>query len=121
MDAGAILSWFEPDSPRRGLRAEYEAGGLMVIGPRHLLTDILGLLASERRFEADRLTAVAAELDRIGFELVDPPIAELAPWLAKGLPAHRAAYPALAVAHELPLVTDHPELRRVAGIVLTAD
>ena len=121
MDASAVLTWFDPDRSRRGLRADYEAGGLTVIGPRHLLTDILGLLASKRHFEADRLTAVAAELDRLGFELVDPPIAELAPWLAKGLPAHRAAYPALAVAHELPLVTDDPELRRAARTVLAAD
>lgn len=121
MDAGAILSWFEPDGPRRGLRAEYEAGGLAVIGPRHLVADALTVLASERRLPADRLTDVAAELGRLGFELGDPPITELARWLAKGLPAHRAAYPALAVAHELPLVTDDPELRRVARTVLAAD
>jgi predicted nucleic acid-binding protein len=121
MDAGALLAWFEPDAPRRGLRAEYEAGALSVMAPRHLAADALALLARERGFGPDRLTAVAAELGRLGFELADPPITELARWLAKGLPADRAAYPALATAHELPLVTDDPELRRVAKTVLAAD
>jgi predicted nucleic acid-binding protein len=114
LDAGALLTWFEPDGAHGGLRTEYEAGTLTVIGPRHLVADALGALASRDRAPAERLVRVAGELHRLGLLLQDPPVSELATWLAKGLPAHRAAYPALAASLEVPLVTDDPELLRIA-------
>lgn len=116
IDAGVLLGWFDVGSPHRRLRAEYEAGTLAVIGPRGLIADALGTLA-ERGTPPDRLARIGAELQRIGLQLQDPPMEELASWLAKGLPSGRAAYPALAVSLEIPLVTDDPELQRVAAAI----
>jgi predicted nucleic acid-binding protein len=121
VDPGVVLSWFGPDGAHRPMRADYEAGTLTVIGPRHLVADALGALAARERFPAERLARIAAELHRLGLQLQDPPMAELATWLAKGLPAHKAAYPALASNLDVPLVTDDPELRRVAAGVLQPD
>jgi predicted nucleic acid-binding protein len=121
LDAGALLTWFEPDGAHRAVRAEYEAGTLSVIGPRHLVGDTLGALASREGLPAERLARVGAELHRLGLQLQDPPVSELATWLAKGLPADRAAYPALASSLEVPLVTDDPELRRAAAGLLQPD
>lgn len=117
VDPGVLLAWFDAGSPHRSLRAEYEAGALAVIGPRGLVAEVLGTLA-ERGVSAERLARVGAELHRVGLQLQDPPMPELAAWLAKGLAPHRAAYPALAASLAVPLVTDDPELRRVAGTVL---
>ena len=117
VDAGVLLGWFGAESPHRALRAEYEAGTLAVIGPRGLIADALGTLAV-RGAPSDRLGRIGAELQRIGLQLQDPPMEALATWLAKGLQSGRAAYPALAESLEIPLVTDDPELRRVAAGIL---
>ena len=114
VDAVVILGWFEAESRHRGLRSEYEAGTLAVIGPGGLIADALGMLA-ERGTPPDRLARIGAELQRIGLQLQDPPMEALATWLGKGLSSGRAAYPALAASLEIPLVTDDPELQRVAG------
>jgi predicted nucleic acid-binding protein len=117
-DASVIVDWFDPDSPHRSLRAEYEAGSLAIIGPRTLITDALDEVVRRQSVPADRLPRIATELQRLGFQLRDAPIGELAGWMARGLPGHRAAYAALASALEVPLVTDDPELRRIAATVL---
>lgn len=114
VDAGVLLAWFDPDSAQRSLRAEYEAGTLAVIGPRGLIADVLGDLSSDG-VPPDRLARIATELQRIGLQLQDAPLAELTTWLARGLTPRRAAYAALAASLEVPLVTDDPELRRVAS------
>ena len=115
-DAGALLGWFDAASPHRSLRTEYEAGTLAVIGPRGLVADALGILA-ERGVPQELLARIGAELHRIGLQLQDPPVEELATWLAKGLAPGRAAYPALAASLEVPLVTDDPELRDIAASI----
>ncbi len=117
VDADVLLGWFDAASPHRSLRAEYEAGALTVIGPRGLIGEVLGRL-TERGVTPEQLARMAAELQRIGLQLQDPPMPELATWLARGLAPHRAAYPALAASLEVPLVTDDPELRVVAAGVL---
>jgi hypothetical protein len=117
VDDGVLLGWFDATGPHRTLRAEYEAGTLAVIGPRGLIADVLGALAGQG-VPPDALARIGAELQRIGLQLQDPPMESLAAWLAKGLAPGRAAYPALAASLEVPLVTDDPELRRVAATVL---
>jgi len=114
VDAGVLLGWFDAASPHRSLRAEYEAGTLAVIAPRGLIAEALGELAT-REVPPDALARIGGELQRIGLQLQDPPMEALAGWLAKGVAPGRAAYPALAASLEVPLVTDDPELRELAG------
>lgn len=118
LDARVLIGWFDPDGPYRSLRAEYEAGALTVVGPRGLITDALGVLAERSAVSPDRLNRIGTELQRIGLQLQDPPMTALASWLGKGLAPHRAAYPALASALEVPLVTDDPALQRIAAGLL---
>lgn len=114
VDAGVLLGWFDPASAHRALRAEYEAGTLTVIAPQGLVAEALGMLA-EQGVPPESLARIGTELHRIGLQLQDPPMEALATWLGKGLPAARAAYPALAASLEIPLVTDDSELRSVAA------
>jgi predicted nucleic acid-binding protein len=117
LDASALLTWFADRPADANLRAEYEQGLLSVVAPRRLTADVLAVIARTSEWPADRLTRVAAELDRLGLELRDPPIDELAIWLAQGLTTGQATYAALASSLNLPLVTDDHELRRLARSV----
>ena len=115
LDVGILLSWFDAGGPGRAMRAEYEAGQLTVVAPRTIVADALGVLAGRSGWAADRLERAATELGRLGIELRDPPVATLARHVARGLPADRAAYPALAEALDLRLETDDPRMRSAAG------
>ena len=45
LDAGAVLAWFDPESPHRALRSEYEAGTLSVVASSDLVASAMGQLA----------------------------------------------------------------------------
>jgi hypothetical protein len=115
VDADTLLSWFDAGGRGRVLRADYEAGQLAVVAPRTIVADTVALLAQRPGWTAERLERAAVELGRIGLELRDPPVAELAQYVAKGLPADRAAYPALAASLDLRLATDDARLRQAAA------
>jgi predicted nucleic acid-binding protein len=118
VDSGVILGWFTgATGPARSLRAEYERGELTIVAPRSLPLEILRATANATGWPAERLAKLAAELDRLGLELRDPPSTELAEWLARGLGGQDAAYAALASALGLPLVTLDEQLLRAAGTV----
>ena len=118
IDPAALLSWFGGDGPHRSLRAEYEGGTLTVLAPRHLVADVLGELTARDAPAPDRLARIAGELQRLGIQLQDPPVAELAAWLAQGLDPRRAAYAALAASLDVPLAAADADLRRVASDLL---
>jgi len=99
------------------LRAEYEQGLLTLVAPRALPLEILEATARSTDWPASRLAKLAAELDRLGLELRDPPTSELASWLARGLGGADAAYAALASGLNIPLVTMDEELLRRASPV----
>ena len=107
LDAGVVASWFDHDGTGRHLREEYEAGTLAVVGPPQLPDDVLEHL---RPVAEERLARIGSELRRLGFELQQPPVADVAHWIAHGLASHRAAYAALASHLDLTLATDDPEL-----------
>jgi predicted nucleic acid-binding protein len=115
LDAGALLTWFGPVARRSGDRDEYEAGALTVVAPPTIVADAVALVARRTDQRAERLARIAGELSRIGLELRDPDPAEQARYIAKGLPADRAAYPALAAQLDLRLVTDDERLRAAAA------
>jgi predicted nucleic acid-binding protein len=117
-DSAIVLGWFTTATgPARSLRAEYEQGTLTIVAPRSLPIEILEAVAEATGWPADRLAALATELSRLGLELRDPPGAELAAWLARGLSGADAAYAALASGLDIPLLTTDPELLRRAGTV----
>ena len=118
IDPAALLTWFGGDGPHRSLRQEYEGGALTVLAPRHLVADVLGELAARDEPAPDRLARIAGELQRLGIQLQDPPVAELAVWLAQGLHPRRAAYAALAASLDVPLEAADADLRRVASDLL---
>ncbi len=118
VDASVVLAWFTAATgPARSVRAEYEQGLLTLVAPRTMPLEILEATARSTDWPASRLAKVAAELDRLGLELRDPPAAELASWLARGLGGADAGYAALASGLGIPLVTIDEELLRRAAPV----
>ena len=118
IDPAALLTWFGADGPHRSLRAEYEGGTLTVLAPRHLVADVLGELTARDAPAPERLARIAGELQHLGIQLQDPPVAELAGWLTQGLEPRRAAYAALAASLDVPLAAADADLRRVASDLL---
>jgi predicted nucleic acid-binding protein len=117
-DSALVLGWFtDPGGPGSATRRAYEAGDLTIVAPRALALEIMEAAARSSGWPADRLVRLAAALERLGFELRDPPSSELAAWLERGLGGADAAYAALASALGIPLVTTDEELLRAAGTV----
>ena len=117
IDASAFVGWFGADAPGRKLRDEYERGNLAIITPRVFALTVLEMAARRSGWDPDRLRRLGAEIERVGFEVRDPPPSELAAWLARGLSGRDAAHAALASAFDLRLVTADPDLLRAAAPV----
>lgn len=122
LDASVILKWFARDGERhlgaaRALRNEYERGLLVVVAPRILPVELLAATATTTAWPSERLARVAEELNRLKFDLREPPMSELARWLGRGLTGSDAAYAAVASAGDVPLITDDEELLRLAAPV----
>ena len=121
LDPSALLTWFDRDGSSGPTRLEYEQGLLGVVAPRELATHVLGALTTTGTWQPDQLVRIAAELSRLEFELRDPPVDEIARWLARGLSTDQAPYAALASSLDLPLITADPEvLRRAATVARSA-
>lgn len=105
----AFVAWFEPPDGGPSSRRDFEAGMLEVVVPPAFTTDLLATTAAQG-WTTERMTRLAAQVDRLGFESAAPSAAELAPWLARGLDASQAAYAAVAAARELPVSTDDQSL-----------
>ena len=121
LDPSALLTWFDRGDAPGPTRLEYEQGLLGVVAPRELATHVLGALTTTGEWQPDQLVRIAAELDRLGFELRDPPLDEVAGWLARGLSTSQAPYAALASSLDLPLMTADPEmLLRAATVARSA-
>jgi hypothetical protein len=112
-DPATLADWFTADAPP--LRAEYEAGTLRLVEPRTVAADLVAELAVRTGASPEVLSAIAEEVDRLGFELRDPATRDVARWVAGGLDPRRAAYAAVAEADDLPLVTTEGDLRRALG------
>ena len=121
LDPSALLTWFDGGDAPGPTRLEYEQGLLGVVAPHELATHVLGALTTSGDWHADQLARIAAELNRLGFEFRDPPVDEIARWLARGLSTDQAPYAALASSLDLPLITADPEvLRRAATVARSA-
>jgi predicted nucleic acid-binding protein len=125
LDASVVLKWFRGDGERyadaaRALRAQFESGHLRVAAPRLLCLEIVNVAGRRWHWDADRLRRLAAGLDEIGFEWVEPELERVAHWTARGLTAYDAAYVSVAETSATPLVTDDDLIVSVADEVATA-
>ena len=116
LDASAFLAWFS-SGPGQSVRADYQAGALRVHVPSSFTADTLEAAHARHALGRDALERLGRELDRIGFVVDDAPAGELAAWLGRGCDARRAAYGALASAHEIPLLSEDEQTLRVASSV----
>ena len=125
LDASVVLKWFREEGERnvasaRSLRAAFEAGELVVFAPPLLGLEIVNVAGRRWRWAERELVDLAAALDELGFELMEPELARVARWTARGLTAYDAAYVALADREAIPLVTDDDFIVRTAPPVATA-
>jgi predicted nucleic acid-binding protein len=119
LDASVVMKWFRGDGERhlesaRSLRALFEAGELIVFAPPLLRLEILNVAGRRWRWTESALLELADALDDLGFELIEPELARVASWIARGLTAYDAAYVAVAEAAGARLVTDDDLIVSVA-------
>jgi predicted nucleic acid-binding protein len=120
LDASVVLKWFHHAGERHGeqahsLRAEYERGELLVRATPLLRLELINVAGRRWRWGQRALVRLARALDALGFELVEPELARVARWTARGLTAYDAAYVAVAEAAGVPLVTDDDLVLEVAA------
>jgi predicted nucleic acid-binding protein len=125
LDASVVMKWFRTEGerhlePARSLRAVFEAGKLIVFAPPLLRLEIVNVAGRRWRWSEGALLELADALDDLGFELLEPELARVAYWTARGLTAYDAAYVAVAEAQGARLVTDDDLIVTTAGDVATA-
>jgi predicted nucleic acid-binding protein len=119
LDASVVLKWFREEGerhvePARALRAAFASGELLVFAPSLLLLEIVNVAGQRWGWEETALAELAASLDALGFELVEPDLLRVAVWTGRGLTAYDAAYVAVAENAEVELVTDDDRILEVA-------
>lgn len=105
-----MLKWFALEQrgseEARELRNEYEAGRLAVAVPALLFLELLNVAGRRWGWDEEALHELAGSLDDLLFEVAEPELQSIAPWVARGLTAYDAVYVALAEERGQPLVTD---------------
>jgi predicted nucleic acid-binding protein len=124
LDASVVLKWFHSEGERhldaaRSLRAEFEAGELLVFAPPLLRLELVNVAGRRWGWAESALVELALALGELGFEFVEPELERVAIWTARGLTAYDAAYVAIAEEHALRLVTDDERIVDVAGELAT--
>ena len=124
LDASVVLKWFHSEGERhldaaRSLRAEFEAGELLVFAPPLLRLELVNVAGRRWGWAESALVELALALGELGFEFVEPELERVAIWTARGLTAYDAAYVAVAEEHALRLVTDDERIVDVAGELAT--
>lgn len=125
LDASVVMKWFRADGerhlePARSLRAVFEMGELIVFAPPLLRLEIVNVAGRRWHWSESVLLELAGALDDLGFELIEPELARVAYWTARGLTTYDAAYVAVAEGNGTRLVTDDDLIVTVAGEVATA-
>ena len=125
LDASVVLKWFRSEGERhaaaaRSLRAQYEAGDLLVFAPPLLGLEVINVAGRRWSWEKAGLISLAAALDQLGFLLRGPELHRVARWTARGLTAYDAAYLGVAEAEGVPLITDDDLILAVAPEIAVA-
>lgn len=115
LDASVVLKWSSPRPERHRAAAlellrDYVDGRLAVLAPRLLGLEVMNVSGRAWRWRDARLVAVAEELARLRFRIVEPELVDVARWIGAGLTAYDAAYVAVAEAAGVELVTDDAQL-----------
>jgi predicted nucleic acid-binding protein len=125
LDASVVLKWFRAESerhvgPARSLRAAFERGELIVIAPSLLGLELVNVAGRRWRWAESDLVDLAAALEGLGFELMEPDLGRVAYWTARGLTAYDAAYVTVAETSKARLVTDDDLVVEAAPGIATA-
>ena len=123
LDASVLGRWiFQPNDAAAGaLRAEFEAGELTIAVPALVFLELLNVAGRELRWAVDELTELADRIQRSGFDVLEPDLARVATWVARGLTAYDASCVALAEQLDVPLATgDRLILELAPGLAVRA-
>ena len=125
LDASVVLKWFHAEGERhldaaRSLRAEFEAGELLVFAPPLLRLELVNVAGRRWGWAESALLELAVGLEELGFEFVEPELVRVALWTSRGLTAYDAAYVAVAEENALRLITDDELIVDVAGGIATS-
>lgn len=119
LDASVVLKWFRSAAERhtkqaQSVRASFEAGELLVFAPSLLNLEIVNVAGRRWGWNGTALAKLAASLEELGFEIVEPELAAVARWTGRGLTAYDAAYVAVAEGASVKLVSDDELIAEVA-------
>lgn len=125
VDASVASLWLRPPgSPGAGsaqtLLERYEAGHLGVVAPPLLFLELLNIAGRRWRWAEAALSELAARLDGMFTDIVDPGLTRVALWTARGLTAYDATYVALAEERGIPLITHDRQILAVASEIAQA-
>jgi predicted nucleic acid-binding protein len=107
LDASVLGRWiFQPNDAVAGaLQAEFEAGELTIAVPALVFLELLNVAGRQLGWAVDDLTELVDRLQKSGFDVLEPDLARVATWVARGLTAYDASYVALAEQLDMPLAT----------------
>lgn len=119
LDASVVLKWFAPTAEFSSelaliVRDRHRAGELVVTVPPLLFLEILNVAGRRWRWVEADLLELARSLKQIAFDVGEPELEDLTPWIARGLSAYDAAYVALAEVRDVSLITDDEQIVTIA-------
>lgn len=119
LDASVVLKWFRTAAERHAkqahsVRASFEAGELFVLAPPLLNLEIVNVAGRRWGWNGAALAKLAASLEELSFQIVEPELAAVARWTGRGLTAYDAAYVAVAEGAWVKLVSDDELIVEVA-------
>lgn len=126
VDASIAARWLEPattaSAAPQAILDDYESGRISVVIPSLLFVELLNIAGRQWRWAEGPLAELATRLESMLTEVVDPGLARVALWTARGLTAYDATYVALAEERGIRLITDDRQVLAVAeGIARRAD
>jgi len=125
LDASVLVNWYHAEGESdveaaRKLKAEYEAGDLLVFVPPLLHIELINLAGRRWRFAEADLLELARALRNLRFTVQQPDLANVARWTARGLTAYDACYVALAEERRTTVVTADRQMLSVGGALAIA-
>lgn len=120
LDASVLVKWFRTEGEAHvqaalGLYSRFSRGDLVVVVPQLIFLELLNAAARRWGWEVQQLERFAADLELLGLDVRQSPLARIAHWCGRGLTAYDACYVALAETRRTVVVTDDERILAVAG------